>query len=90
MLSIAIDAIDQKKTRWPLTASEAKALQALWWVKVKLTGVIIHEDRSYVYLTNSWITAGSNLTLVTRMNLFTQKEFEHTHEAFYPVGWCKR
>ena len=75
IVSIAMDACDQAKTRIPLSSSDAKKFKALYKVKLKLTGVIIHavEKAYHMYITPPWVKTGFNINATILVDLLARK-----------------
>ena len=73
--SVAMDACDQAKTRIPLTGSDAKSVQGLFKVKLKLTGVIIHGAKKgyHMYITPPWVKTGFNINASIIVDLLARK-----------------
>ena len=85
VISISIDAADQRKMRIPVTSSNAKRIGALWKLKLKVTGVIIHGDGYYPFVSFPWLKTGANITATIMHALFSQGKFDGKETAY--IQW---
>jgi hypothetical protein len=68
--------------RIPTCGSNAKYLQSLWRIKLKVTGVLIHGQKKdyHVYVTPPWIKTGFNITGTIFADLISKGHLNDTHE----------
>ena len=88
VISIAIDAADQRKMRVPITASDAKRLGALFQLKLKVTGVIIHGGSRagyYPFVSFPWLKTGANITATIMHTLYADGHFDGKETAY--IQW---
>ena len=85
VISISIDAADQRKMRIPVTSSDAKRIGALWQLKLKVTGVIIHGDGYYPFVSFPWLKTGANITSTIMHALHSAGKFDGKETAY--IQW---
>lgn len=85
-ISVAIDAMDQFKSRLPVTATHS-AGGIMHKLQLKLTGVIVHGNEKpwSIYVTFPWIRTGANITCTIFADMFFKGVFNHKRDVLIQV-----
>ena len=85
-MSVAIDAMDQAKSRIPVTATHS-AGGIMHKIQLKLTGVLIHGDEKpwSIYVTFPWTRTGANITCTIFADMFAKGKFDNKRDVMIQV-----
>jgi hypothetical protein len=86
VITIHIDAMDQAKSRVPITATHS-AGGIMHKLQLKLTGVLVHgESKPWrIYMTEPWVKVGANITLTIFSDLFFKGVLDQKRVLY--IGW---